>query len=290
MNKYQRRFALIGAILLAFTVGSQAQAQQDKTVAVFGSKIHYVEAGDAAKPNVILLHGLGSNVSSWQFNIAAISQNYHVIALDQVGFGASDKPLLKYRVGTYVDFLDKFMSELKIDKASLIGNSLGGWVAALTAVKYPNRVEKLVLVDAAGIKPSEMDMDIIYSLNYSTRDEVRSLLKKVFYSQTIVGTDAFVEQSMAVRVASGDAYTINSLIESIRRNEDFVDGHLTEIKKLTLIIWGKQDGLLKVADGEKYNRGIAGSELVVFDQCGHVPQVEKAVDFNKTVIAYLAKK
>ncbi len=289
MISCRTRFCILAA-LLALAQISFAQGQQEKTVAVFGASLHYMEAGDAAKPNVILLHGLGANVSSWQFNIAALSANYHVIAIDQIGFGKSDKPMLKYRVGTYADFLDKFMSETKIEKASLVGNSLGGWVAALTAIKYPSRVEKLVLVDAAGIKPSAVDLDLVYSLNYSTRDEVRSLLKKVFYNQALVGTDAFVEESMRIRITAGDAYTINSLIESIKRNEDFVDSRLGEIKKPTLIIWGKQDGLLKLSDGEQYHREIAGSELVIFDQCGHLPQAEKALDFNKTVIAYLAKK
>jgi pimeloyl-ACP methyl ester carboxylesterase len=106
------------------------------------------------------------------FTIPALAANYHVIAPDQIGFGKSDRAMLKYRVGTYVDFLDKFMSELKIEKASLVGNSLGGWVAAWTAIKYPNRVEKIVLADAAGLKPAAIDMAQIYSLNYSTRDEV----------------------------------------------------------------------------------------------------------------------
>jgi pimeloyl-ACP methyl ester carboxylesterase len=267
-----------------------AQAPQDKTVKVFGANIHYIEAGDSAKPTVILLHGLGANVQSWQFNLAPLAQNYHVIALDQIGFGTSDKPMLKYRAGTYVDFLDKFMSELKIDRASLVGNSLGGWVAALTAIKYPNRVEKIVLADAAGIKPGDVDMDLVYSLNYSTRDEVRTLVKLVFFNQAITGSDAFIEQSMNVRVAAGDGFTIDSLIASIKRNEDFLNGHLGEIKKPTLIIWGKQDGLLKLADGEKFNKEIPGSELIVFDQCGHVPQVEKAAEFNKAVMTFLAKK
>lgn len=290
MNNYRTRFFAFGLILLAFSSAAFAQAQQDKTVTVFGANIHYVEAGDPAKPTVILLHGLGGSVANWLFNIPALSQNYHVVALDQIGFGKSDKPMLKYRVGTYVDFLDKLMSELKIDKASLVGNSLGGWVAAWTAIKYPNRVEKLVLADAAGIKPSDIDMNLLYSLNYSTRDEVRLLLKLVFYNQAIFGTEAWVEESMRQRVLAGDGYTINSLIESIKRNEDFVDGRLAEIKKPTLIVWGKQDGLLKLSDGERYNRGIAGSELTVFDQCGHVPQVEKATDFNKAVLAFLARK
>jgi pimeloyl-ACP methyl ester carboxylesterase len=285
MHKLRAGFFLA----LVFTAAAAANAQQEKSVTVFGAKINYIEAGDVAKPTVILLHGLGGSYQNWQFNTTALSQSYHVIALDQIGFGKSDKLMLKYRVGTYVDFLDKFMSELKIEKASLVGNSLGGWVAALTAIKYPKRVEKIVLADAAGIKPSDVDLKLIYSLNYSTRDEVRQLVKMVFYNQAIFGSDVFIEQSMSVRVAAGDGYTINSLIESIKRDEDFLNGRLGEVKKPTLVIWGKQDGLLKLADGEKFHNEIAGSELIVFDQCGHAPQVEKAADFNKAVLAFLAK-
>ena len=283
------RMGLTSIVLLALFVPSVLSQSQDKTVTVFGAKINYVEAGDPAKPKVILLHGLGGNSTNWAFNIPALSANYHVIALDQIGFGKSDRPLLKYRVGTFVDFLDKFMSELKIEKASLVGNSLGGWVSAWMAIKYPNRVEKLVLADAAGLKPSEIDLAQVYSLNYSTRDEVRQLVKLVFYNQAIFGSDAFIEQSLAIRVTANDGYTMNSLIESIKRNEDFLNGRLGEIKKPTLIIWGKNDGLLKVSDGEQFKREIAGSELIVFDQCGHVPMVEKATDFNKAVLTFLAK-
>jgi pimeloyl-ACP methyl ester carboxylesterase len=287
--KTSRRI-LIGLAVILFTVYSgTAQALGDKTVNVFGAKVSYVEAGDPAKPTVILLHGLGGNSANWAFNIAALAANYHVIAPDQIGFGKSDRLTIKYRVGTYVDFLDKMMAELKIEKASLVGNSLGGWVAALTAIKYPNRVEKIVLADAAGLKPPDVDLAQIYSLNYSTRDEVRQLVKLVFYNQAIFGSDAMIEQSMTVRISANDGYTINSLIESIKRNEDFLNGRLGEIKKPTLIVWGKQDGLLKVSDGEQFKREIAGSELLVFDQCGHVPMVEKAADFNKAVLAFLGK-
>lgn len=287
--KISKRISIGLAVVLFSVCSVAAQTQQEKTASVFGAKINYIEAGDPAKPKVILLHGLGGNLQNWAFNVPALAQNYHVIALDQIGFGKSDRLMIKYRVGTYVDFLDKFMAELKIEKASLVGNSLGGWVAALTAIKYPNRVEKIVLADAAGLKPAEIDLAQIYSLNYSTRDEVRQLLKLVFFNQVIFGSEAMVEQSMAVRVTANDGYTINSLIESIKRNEDFLNGRLGEIKKPTLIVWGKQDGLLKLADGEQFKREIAGSELVIFDQCGHVPMVEKAADFNKAVLSFLAK-
>ena len=283
------RFILILAILAAFALPAFAQAPSEKTSLVFGSKINYVEAGDPTKPAVILLHGLGGSTANWQFNIAAIARNYHVFAIDQVGFGKSDRPALKYRVATYADFLDKFMSENKIEKATLVGNSMGGWVAALTAIKYPNRVDKLVLADAAGLKPAQVDMAQIYGLNYSTRDEARALIKLLLYNSELFSSDAAIDNLIAVRVAANDANTINSLIESIERNEDFLNGRLGEIKKPTLIIWGKQDGLIKVTDGEQFKREIDGSELVIFDKCGHGPQAEQPAEFNKTVLAFLAK-
>ncbi len=276
---------------LVFSVNIFAQiAPQEKSATVFGAKINYVEAGDAKNPTVVLLHGLGSSTVSWVLNIPALSQKYRVIAIDQIGFGKSDKPMLKYRAGTYTDFLDKFLSELKIEKATLVGNSLGGWVAADFALKYPNKVERIVLADAAGIKPSDVNLNQIYALNYSTREEVRRLVKLVFYNQTVFGSDAFVEESMRVRVAAGDGYTINSLIESIKREEDFLNGRLAGIKQPTLIVWGKQDGILPLADGEKFDKEIPNSTLLVFDQCGHVPQIEKALEFNAAVLKFLEGK
>ena len=288
MNKISRHLVVIMALFF-LTISAFGQAWQEKNVIVFGAKINYVDVGDPAKPTVILLHGLGGSIGNWQTTIGPISQSYHVIALDQIGFGKSDKPFLKYRVGTYVDFLDKFMSELKIDKASLVGNSLGGWIAGLMAIKYPNRVEKIVLADAAGIVPANYSEADVYQLNNSTRDEIRANMKKIFATPAFQNNEALVEQFMTLRVATNDGYTINSLIESIKRKEDFLNTRLGDIKKPTLIIWGKQDGLLPVADATTFNKGIAGSELVLFDGCGHAPQFEKSADFNKAVLAFLAK-
>ncbi len=281
-------FALLLVLSFSFAFSAQT-APQEKTATVFGAKMRYLEAGDSAKPTVILLHGLGAQAESWQLNIAPLAQNFHVIAPDQIGFGKSDKPLLKYRVGTYVDFLDKFMAELKIEKASLVGNSMGGWVAGLMAIKYPNRVVKIVLADAAGLAPKEIDLNQIYQLNNSTRDEIRANLKLIFANPALQNNEALVDQFFTQRVTTNDGYTINSLIESIKRREDFLDNRLGEIKKPTLIIWGKQDGLLPLSDGEKFNKGIANSEFVVFDNCGHAPQFEKPLDFNKKVLEFLGK-
>jgi 2-hydroxy-6-oxonona-2,4-dienedioate hydrolase len=290
MNTFNRTFTAL-AFVFVFCFAAFAQTSpQDKSVTVFGAKIRYLEAGDAAKPTVILLHGLGGNAENWQLTMPALAAQYHVFAPDQIGFGKSDKPLLKYRVGTYTDFLDKFMAELKIEKASLVGNSMGGWVAGLMAVKYPNRVEKIVLADAAGIIPANVNADEIYQLNNSTRDEVRANLKRIFANPALQNNEALIDQFLTLRVEAGDGYTINSLIESIRRKEDFLNDRLGEIKKPTLIIWGKQDGLLPVADATTFNKGIAGSQLILFDNCGHAPQFEKALEFNKAVSDFLGAK
>ncbi|HEV7642574.1 MAG TPA: alpha/beta fold hydrolase [Pyrinomonadaceae bacterium] len=278
-------------ILFISILSSAAIAQaQERTVTVFGAKIHYLEAGDAANPTVVLLHGLGGDSGNWAFNIAALAAKYHVLAPDQIGFGRSDKPLIGYRIGTYSDFLDKFLTELKIEKATLVGNSLGGWIGAFYALKYPDRVEKLVLVDAAGFAPRNLDQRILQSLNPSTREQVRDVLKLVIYNQMLVN-DAFIDAAIASRVSAGDGYTIQSMIESIKRGEDMLDGKLKDLKKPTLIIWGKQDGLLTLAEfGERFKREIAGSELIVYDQCGHAPMLEKAVEFNAALLKFLEKK
>ncbi len=289
MSRKISRIKIFTLFIVLFSAAAFGQAPE-KTATVFGAKINYLEAGDPAKPTVILLHGLGGSTANWAMNVAALSQNYHVIALDQVGFGKSDKRFLKYRVGTFVDFLDKFMSELKIESASLVGNSMGGWVAALMAIKYPNRVNKIVLADAAGIVPPNFGEAQVYQLNNSTRDEIRANMKLIFANPALQNNEALVDQFMTARVSSNDGGTINSIIESIKRKEDFLNGRLGEIKKPTLIIWGKQDGLLPVADAYSFNKGIAGSEIMIFDGCGHAPQFEKAADFNKAVLDFLGKK
>lgn len=275
-------------LVLSLVSFSEVFAQaQEKFVTVFGAKIRYLEAGEKNETVVILLHGLGANAESWQMNIAKLAEKFHVFVPDQVGFGKSDKPFLKYRVATYVDFLDKFMSELKIEKAHLVGNSMGGWIAALMALKYPNRVEKLVLVDSAGILPERFNENEIYQLNNSTRDEIRSNLKRLFATPFFQNNEALVDQFLTQRVLANDGYTISALIESIKRKEDFLNGQLGQIKKPTLIIWGKQDGLLPLSDAYKFNAEIQGSKLVIFDNCGHVPQVEKSAEFNRTVEEFL---
>lgn len=272
-------------IVVTFCLATLASAQTPKEATVFGQKIHYVEAGSG--PNVILLHGLGGSSQGWQFNIGPLAEKFHVYVPDQIGFGKSDKPLVNYRIRTYVDFLDQFCKQLKIERATLVGNSMGGWIAAAFTAAFPDRVDKLVLVDAAGYAPpKDLDTRVFFALNPTTREGMKVLTAKVFYNKAFQ-TDAAIDAAIAARLAAGDGFTIKSITESIIRGEDFLDDTVKTIKRPTLIIWGREDGLVPLAEGERFHKDIAGSKLVVFDQCAHVPNLEKPGEFNAAVIKFL---
>ncbi|MBI3651654.1 MAG: alpha/beta hydrolase [Acidobacteria bacterium] len=282
-------FALL--CLCAFASAAVAQttatALADKTATVYGVKIHYQEAGSG--PVLVLLHGLGADGSSWAANIVPLAAKYRVIVPDQIGFGKSDKPFISYRVGTLVDFLNGLLKELKIERASLVGNSLGGFTAAAYALAYPDKVDKLVLVDAAGYAvPKETDPRTFQVLNPSTRQGVKQVMSLIFYDQQRFANEAVIDAIFTKKMMAGDGYTVQQFIESILRGEDVLDGKLDKIKQPTLLVWGREDLLTPLAMGERFNQDIKGSHLFILDKCGHVPQMEKAAEFNANVLKFLA--
>jgi pimeloyl-ACP methyl ester carboxylesterase len=287
-----RALALALFCLLALSGSAAAQASAtapaiaSKTATIYGAKIHYQEAGSG--PVVVLLHGLGADGSSWASNIVPLSAKYRVIVPDQIGFGKSDKPFINYRVGTLVDFLNGLLKELKVERASLVGNSLGGFTAAAFALAYPEKVDRLVLVDAAGYAvPKDTDPRTFNILNPSTREGVRQVMSVVFYDKKMFANDAVVDSLYAKKMQTGDGYTIQKFIESILRGEDVLDGKLDKIKQPTLMVWGREDALTPLSMGERFKQDIKGSQLLVFDKCGHVPQMEKAAEFNSALLKFL---
>ena len=259
----------------------------EKWVTLYGVKIYYQEAGQG--PAVILLHGLGGDSTNWASTIGPLSEHFRVIVPDQVGFGKSEKPFISYRVGTYVDFLDALYKELKIERASLVGNSLGGWISAAFALAHPDKVDRLILVDAAGfaLPKDPAAAAVARSLNTSTRQGVRDILPLVFYNTQLYASDAAVDMFFTRKMKSGDGYTVEQVVESVIRGEDVLDSKLSAVKSPTLIVWGREDKLTPLAGGERFKKEIAGSQLAVIDKCGHVPQIEKAAEFNGIILGFL---
>ena len=282
---------MLSRIALLCTLAATACAQDaaTKQVEIYGQKIYYQEAGSG--PDVILLHGLGADRSAWAATVPALAGKYHVYVPDQVGFGQSDKPAIDYRVGTLVGFLDAFCKKVGIAKASLVGNSMGGWVAMDFALAHPDKVNRLVLVDSAGYSSKRMGgqpltREMLQGLNPSTVAGEKQLMALVFHNK-IYASDQFAEQAFTAHLRKNDSYTIDRFIDSILRGEDVVDGRLGAIKAPTLIVWGRDDALVPLAAGKALAEDIPGAASVILDGCGHVPQVECAAPFNAALLKYL---
>ena len=264
-----------------------AVSKTEKFVTVYGAKIHYVETGSGAP--LILIHGLADDVAVWDSVIPLLAAKFRVIAFDQIGFGHSDKPLLNYRVSTFVDFLDGFMKELKIERASVVGNSLGGWVAASFALAHPERVDRLVLCDAAGYRslPQAMGPRTLDALKLASRDDIRYLGPLTFHNKQFY-EGAVVDDAFRQRVIAGDGYTVSRVLDSLIRGDDALDNRLHAINRSTLILWGRDDKLIPLSFGQRFHQEIAGSQLRIIDDCGHMPQVECANEFTTAVLQFLS--
>lgn len=255
----------------------------EKTVSVYGQQLHYYEEGRG--PTVIFLHGMVGGSTDWAYVLGPLSAKYHVIALDQIGFGHSAKPQLEYRIATFVDFLQEFMRVRKIPKASVVGNSLGGWVAMDFAAEHPDLVDKLVLVDAAGLD-SPIHHDVPVDMNPASREGVRKLWETLFYNKKLA-TNRLVDYEWQSRLRDGENATVQRLVHALVSGNEFEDGKVGMIQARTLVIWGRNDVLLPVGFGERLNAAIAGSKLMVINECGHVPPLEKPLEFVRVLLEFL---
>src|SRR3954471_18057127 len=148
-----KRYSALAILILAGVIAAVSQpraAAVGKDVTVLGFKLHYLEAGRGAP--LVLLHGLGGDGSRWGPNIEPLARDFHVFALDQIGFGQSDKPLANYHTGMLAEFLVGFLKSVGVPKASLVGNSMGAGVALYTAAKFPEAVDRIVLADGGGYR------------------------------------------------------------------------------------------------------------------------------------------
>lgn len=206
----------------------------DKTIAVFGQSIHYFDIGSG--PVVVLVHGLGSRKEDWLPVLEPLAQKYRLLVPDQIGFGKSEKPLLDYTVQTYVDFLNEFFRQLKVEKVSLVGESLGGWISALYAVElgdgaHLTPIDRLVLVDAAGLKQDTA----IPNLNPSSLATMRGVMEAVFYDTSWLNEDA-LRRIFTDKLAVHDSYTVRSFLANPMIATERVDDRLAKIKTPTLVV------------------------------------------------------
>ncbi len=290
MSKTRVTIIFLSALAISLSAQPPSSAVA-KDVTVLGFKLHYLEAGRGAP--VVLLHGLGGDGSRWGPNIEPLARDFHVFALDQIGFGQSDKPLANYHTGMLAEFLVDFLKAVNVPKASLVGNSMGAGVALYTAVHYPLVVDRIVLADgdgfraAAGAPPAAPTPEALRRRqlqNSVTRDETREFFRILFHDKSLV-TEKMVDDQLAMRLRS--AFTITKMQEGGDRGS-LSEQEVRSVRAPTMIVWGKYDELANPAGADRLERTIPGAKKVIIDNCGHMPQLEKADEFNRLVREFLA--
>ena len=253
-----------------------------RSTSIFGRTIRYYDIGSG--PPLVLIHGVGGDADEWAFCFEALSASHRVIALDLLGFGRSDKPFITYSIEVFVEVVDAFLHNLNIQRPSLLGVSLGAWIAAAFALQFPERVEKLVLVDAAGVWGNTTELPV--DLHVSSRRHAREVFELLLYDKSLA-TDALVDLAYEQHLARGDGYTVHRVLQNLREGREFLDNRIAGISTPTLIVWGEEDVLIPIATGRLMHRLIRNSRLEVIPQCGHLPAFEKPAEFVRRVLEFL---
>jgi len=277
-------------------------SQNSHFIAVDSAKVHYQEFGDPLKPTLLLIHGYTASVYVWNTTAPALAdQGFHVIAVDLVGFGYSEKPSwFDYSISSQARMISRFMNRLGIGRATIVGSSYGGAVAATLALDYPERVEKLVLVDA-------VCNDDLKNHSILRLAAIRGIGEVI--TPFLVDSKAFLRFRMHGTLAKANHHLITKdRIASIRRPLKAADAHHSllatsrnwQAKRIeqdahlitqpTLIVWGEEDKLIPMRNGYELYDSILNSRLVVLKNCGHVPHEEKSELFTELVTEFCQHK
>ncbi len=302
MNKKNLALGLGGAVgsIVAYKMLTRARtvnwedftdihhAENSRFTEVDGATVHYQEFGDAPAPTLILIHGYTASTYVWHTVAPRFAdEGFHVIAVDLLGFGFSEKPgWFDYSIASQARMIVRLMNRLGIGRATLVGSSYGGAVASTIALDYAERVEKLVLVSAV------------------CNDEVLShpILKLVaipgvgeIIAPFLIDSKRLLKRRMKGTMAPENHHLITKKrIESVHRPINAADAHRSflatarnwdacriqddaqYIGQPTLIIWGEKDTVIPIENGERLYNSILNSRFVVFKECGHHPQEEKS--------------
>jgi len=273
--------------------------QDMEYVRVNGYRVRFLEKGKGFP--LLLLHGLGASLEWWQFNVDPLSRHYRVIALDFIGFGYSSKLLSEYSLSNASKFLISFLDTLKIKKISLIGNSMGGLISLSTALQYPERIEKLVLVDNAGFG---RELSFILRLgSLFPVGEIVLALRNKFTANILLSQLFYNPQKLPPNLTScvlrilDLPHSSDVLLRALRYGVNLrglrrdiwkpIQGKVSLLNHPTLIIWGDEDKIISVDQAYRGKRMISRSKLHIFEKCGHLPQVEWAEEFNHLVLGFL---
>ena len=261
---------------------------------------HPASSGDDEDP-AVLVHGLGGQWQNWLENIPRLAVDRRVVAMDLPGFGLTPEPKgEKISISGYGRLVNTLCDKLGLDKIDLVGNSMGGYVAAEVAIQFPERVSRLVLVSAAGISSAEtLQAPILTFGRIATALATNSAARhRKLAARPLTRHASLALVARHPRLLKADL-TYEGFFKGAGKpgfddalraclDYDFRD-RLPEVKVPTLIVWGEHDSIIPVRDADEFERLIEDSRKVVMKDTGHIPMAERPEAFNDVLVEFLAE-
>ena len=276
-----------------------------RSIDVGGTRVNYVEMGPAEAERdpctLVFVHGLSGCWQNWLEQLPHFSRRHRVVALDLPGFGDSPTPPWEVSISAYGRLVLEFADALDLGDCAVVGNSMGGFIAAETAIAQPGHFEKIVLCSAAGVSTVQMRRrptamvarmlaaaaPLTFRLQTRTfrRPKARSrAFAAVLDRPELIRPEFLWELYTGGNRGSAFADALTSLA-----GYDILD-RLEEVEVPTLIVWGRQDQIVPSRDALEFHHRLSNSRLEVFDRCGHLPMAERPVRFNRVLEQFLAEK
>jgi len=302
-----RFFLILFPILLAACASSSEippwfdglLRQPVHTVTVNGARIAYLDAGGG--PPVILIHGFGGSMWQWEYQQSALAPYYRVITPDLPGSGLSDKPEIAYTPDEMVASLRGFMDALGIQKAVLVGNSMGAGLAIGMALAHPDRVDRLVLIGGLPKGVREKLASPLFKRAIDTSAPVwlirfgnwlfgrwvtGDVLKEIVHDHSRL-TQSVIDRSVQNRKRPGLIRAVMATTRSLPLWEQGFALRIGEISHPTLVIWGAEDKVFPPEVGHEIQRTIKGASFALVPKAGHIPQWEQPEIVNSLLITFL---
>ena len=274
-----------------------------KQIEIDGIPFNYVDIGSGDRDPVLLVHGLGGQWQNWLENIPRLAQDRRVVAMDLPGFGLTPEPEddEKITITRYGRWVNEVADRLGLETVDLVGNSMGGYIAAEVAIQFPERVSQLVLVSAAGISSAETIQAPILTFGRMAAALAANTVTRYRYlaARPITRHMALALVARHPRLLKADlAYEgffkgggKPGFDDALRASLDYdFRDRLPDVKVPTLIVWGEKDSIIPIRDADEFERLIEDSRKVVMKDCGHIPMAERPQAFNDALVGFLEEE
>lgn len=271
-----------------------ATIAEPKTIDAGGIRTSYLEAGSGE--SVLMLHGSGPGVSgtaNWRLNIGPLSQHFHVLAPDIVGFGGTERPDdIVYSLRSWTDHVWAFLDANGIGRTAIVGNSLGGRIALQMAGEAPERISRMVLMGSPGVGMTPTEGLAALRAYEPSHDAMRHMLKTYFAVNPDLITEELVKIRYEASIADGAFEAYRAMFFDSKHKGSELAITAEEVRAITtptLLVHGREDKVVPLAVSITMLDLLPNADLHVFSRCGHWTQIERADEFSELVADYLER-